>query len=66
MKLVQNCRPENHNSISHSIFRVHVGFLESVLCEAAGLVMWWSVNRCYDQYITNRLMGNGAEEMVAV
>ena len=63
MQFIQDCRPGHHNSISHSIFRSHIGF-QSGLCRASGLAMWWSANRCNDQYITNRTMGNGAGQMV--
>lgn len=60
------CMPagsEHHNSISHSIFRSHVAFHS--LC-SVGLQddLCWSVNQCYDQYNTDRLMGSEAEELV--
>lgn len=31
-----------------------------------GAALWWSVNQCYDQYITDKLMGNEAGVLVFV
>lgn len=58
---VHDCEPEHHNSISYSVFRADMAFTLPLHVGTAGLGMWRYANRWYDQYIMNRLMGNGAD-----